>query len=297
MGKKIIVSILAIAIIVTSFSTTNAATFEMTKEELQAAFDKFITDFGDSDEDSSVEVDENLTITVGDEIINISNGEKEYEIAYDFSDGCKFYLTATFTKNMTNEEFNEERDKLGNWIAPLIAIGIHKGVTTEDMAIYVVYSIFSNEEFGNGFSSSAVEITYFDEEGNEIEENVDGLSKANEYFSGMDSSFYDELYSLSYTKDSETEDSVTYKCTLTVNTDEDFSIATDSAAEFKESLEKAFIPNEEDIKTDKKLPATGINIGELNTYRTVLGVAVLLLVSMVVYEIYSKKNKSKKEEV
>lgn len=227
--KIILISFLLILLL---FTTSNAATVEITKENLAEAFQKFV--------DSSTN-NNNYKMEVGEEIINISSDDGAYEMKYDLTSGPSFSIEMDIKQGMTYDEFEEEQAKMAVPMLGYIAVANINGVDFEDSSVYFLMSFLENVMSNSALESSEY-IIYDDREvssGTEVEVDSEGrkVIKASEFGNyameyvnstyskpiSVDDSSNLNTYKYDIVQQDVTDTSCKIVVTLTIKGDADFS--------------------------------------------------------------------------
>ena len=213
------------------FVISLASSVEVTKENLEQAFDDLM---------ASNVLESAPDITFSDEYITISSEGESYQLNYDISGSPTFSIELPVQQGMSYEEFNKVSS---NIILPLfgyLAVADIQGVEYVDSSAYFVIafldSALSNMSSGNSKyiivddldpdldvvpePSEGQEIIYTSEFGDHVMEYVNSMFEGTTTID--DSNLYD-TFELSIDQQDFTDTSCTIVSTLTVNLDADFS--------------------------------------------------------------------------
>lgn len=233
MLKKILISclflIFAVGIIFENISC--AAWKEVTQENLTKALEGFVT---------SESNEENYSITVKKDVINITEDNEKYELKYDLTDKPTFSIEIPIEKGMSYEEFQKQTGSLILPTIGYIAVANIQSIDIEDASSYILFSYLGNA-LKNSFSSENsywiiddlnasgsltvkkdenTNIIYASEFGDKVMEYVN-----NTYLQKQTISDSKEInsYEITIEKQDTTETSCKLVSTLTVNHEADFT--------------------------------------------------------------------------
>jgi len=275
MIKKVLMSFLFAIFVFVSLCTNicNAASVKVTKENLKEAFQKFV---------SSELNEDNYSISVADDVINITADNESHSLNYDLTDKPTFSIEIPIEKGMSYEEFKKTGEDLSLLLLGYLAVANIQGVEMEDAVHYFSFSYLGAAL--NGYYSTENSYSIVDdlnlEEGVTIQKNDDPKTIYTSEFGDRVMEYvtatYPETQEVSdsdginsYVMMMERKDTTETSCklvyTLRVNVDSDFS----QLQGYAEKIENSFTNNDtskenlnstnnnEDIANLNKIPQTG----------------------------------------
>lgn len=273
--KKIKLIIIFLIIILMSINTLSYGTITVNKTLLENSFQKFV--------DSSSN-DSNYNIVFGDSTITITDQENTFILNYDLTDQPKFSIDITYDKLMSYETYTQKASDSMVTMLGFITIADIAEIEFQDSFMYILSKIMQSSAEANGgilfnTDDAITPTTYSD---------AIAFAKAN-----YDSSptITDNLFSLAFTKQSETENEYKVKATMTVNTNGNFSTLSGFSDTFENSLSNS-IANNVSNNTNKaniaKIPQTGTEISIVNILESIIFICSIIFIALIVY---NKKRK------
>lgn len=133
MIRKFLINCLFIIFMFVCLYTTicYATPITVTEENLDAAFQKFV---------SSEANENNYKISVSNNIITITSNDGNYTLNYDLTDKPTFTLAIPIEKGMSYDDFKKQTDNLILPMLGYIAVANIQGVQIEDASAYFLFS-------------------------------------------------------------------------------------------------------------------------------------------------------------
>ena len=244
--KKITLLILSILLINVLFINCYATAVTVTKENLNASLQKFV---------SSSENDKDYKINVSDDIITIVSDGKNYNLNYELTEKPKFTFEVPIEKGMSYKEFEEQTGKMTLPMIGYIAVANIQGVEIDDASTYFLLSYLKNGLSGSWSSKDSYVIIddtnlsdgvtidksnqssktiYASEFGEKVMEYVNYTYKDKQTITDASSGI--NTYEFTVERKDVTETSCKLVSSLTVNVDSDFSKIKDYESKVEESV-------------------------------------------------------------
>lgn len=226
-SKKILIYLLILVLILIQFSTICLATSTpVTDENLSEVLQKFTS--SDANED-------NYSITVSNNSINLSTNNETYTLKYDLSNKPTFSFEIPIEKGMSYDDFKKQTDKIMLPMIGYVAVANIQGVAFEDANDYFLgcalngsFSLDSNNAYmiiddtieGVTIESDNTNAIKVSEFGERVMEYVNAVYSESQSISDIE-----EINSFNLTVERKDITDTTCKLvsTLSVNLDADFS--------------------------------------------------------------------------